>query len=61
MAVHGTQGTGVEGCCRDVHTEQLVAERVDCAQACLQGGELTTRLERSNGGKGERTSWDGAV
>jgi hypothetical protein len=61
MAVHGTQGAGMEGCSRDVHTEQLVAERVHCAQACLQGGELMSRLERSMGGKGERTSWDGAV
>jgi hypothetical protein len=51
----------MEGCSRDVHAEQLVAERVDCAQACLQGGELMGRLERGRGGKGERTSWDRAV
>jgi len=61
MAVRGTQGTGMEGCSRDVHIEQLVAERVDGAQGCLQGGELVPRLERSIGGKGKGTSWDGAV
>lgn len=61
MAVHGTQGSGTEGCSRDVQAEQLIAERVYGAQARLQGGKLTVRFERRRGGKGERASWDGAV
>jgi hypothetical protein len=61
MAVHGAQGTGAERCSRDVHAEQLVAERVHGSQGRLQGGELTARSEGSIGRKGERTSWDGAI
>jgi hypothetical protein len=61
MAVHGTQGTGTEGRGRDVHAEQLIAERVYGAQGRLHGGKLTARLERSGGGKGEWASWDGAI
>jgi hypothetical protein len=61
MAVHGTQGTGMERRSCDVHAEQLVAEWVHGTQARLQGGQLMTRTERSIGGKCERASWDGTI